>query len=403
VSVLDDDPIFFGELRAAPEDVWGHRVMKVLFKRGSSPFRIRDRRQDLDAALHQIRLHEALLNDYYRSYAILSAPAHHLAYRPLVLEPGRDFWVLGRWASFQLRSDASAGNWGESAQIKSAKAALGAQIYRLEALYLGATRRLDGPAASRRAEIHAFCAERIKPRLEGILRAAGSRSAGDTWEDYVGELREMFGAPLLRHLYGEPGGQRSRLEVGTRWQREGAQHPLAGELGELELDTPFWGTEVGMLLFATDLLGRAVVQDRLGEATANREGWLTDEAMTAIVDIDAHVDFDLAVEAAVRWQINPATSFRRFGAYGGLLDAATSLGVHERLQKAELSGLAGPGVRALVRLQDDDMFDRQFVQSCYRLRDRLPETLIDLAERENAALSRQQLLTLVLGPMREQE
>lgn len=401
MSVLDDDPIFFGELRAAPKHVLGDRVIKVLFKHGGGPFRIRDRRQDLDAALDQIRVHEALLNDYYRSYAILLAPAIDLVGRPLLLEPGLDVWVLGRWVGLELRPDAAAGNWSESAGVRSAKTALGAQIYRLEALYKGATRGLPSAASSRRVDIHVFCAEHIRPRLEGILRATGSRAAGETWGDYIGELRDEFGAPLLRQLYGELAGRRARLTIGTRWQREGAQHPLAGELSKLDRDTPFWGKELALLLFAADLLGRAVIRDRDGEAVANREGWLTDEAMAAIVDIDAHPDFDLAVEAALRWQVNPATAFHRLGAYGGLFDAAISLGIHERLQRAELYGLAGPGIRALVRLGDDDRLDPEFIQSCHRLRDRLPQALIDLAERENAALTRQQLLTLIFGPLRQ--
>lgn len=413
-SIVEKDPVYVGRARRAPRAAFDDRVLKAIFLVDEQDtFDPGVRREELIAVIHQARVRESLLDGYYTGLALLHASADDLARWPVLLEPGRTYWVMGATELFSL-SKGAAGNWREGDGVRAAKGALGAQIYRVQAMLLGATHNSGAMASTRATAILDQCSARIKPRLEGILRAVGSRKKGDDWSSYVSELRENFGSPTLRRLYEETAGARSKLAIGTHWQREGRdlaigiENLASADMGEVV------GPEMKLLDFAADLLARATIAERDGIAVANRQGEADEASKEAIVDIYSVPDLGLATEASLRWDINPADYYYRLGAFRGFFDAVRALGIYQRLHRVELPALASFGIRALMSGRADEYFDPSFASVLSSVRQQMPSALLDAAnaasrdvpDRLHGAdrmLTWEQIMSLIVGSRGEKE
>ncbi|GAB5429112.1 MAG: hypothetical protein Devi2KO_25710 [Devosia indica] len=213
------------------------------------------------------------------------------------------------------------------------------------------------------------------------MRATGSRGEGGDWQTYVEELRQEFGAPFLRRLYGESENVAARLAVGTRWRREGrALAEGIGDLDTIEITNPCLRRDFQLLDLAADFLARTAILERDGIASAVRAELLDEDNMAAIVDINGLPDLGLATEAARFWNINPSDYFYSLGAMRGHFDAARALGTYGRTGRVELAGLASHGIAAIMREQGDTFFDAAFVQLRQTLRQAMPEVLVEGAE-----------------------
>lgn len=379
MTVLQTEPIFVGRIEKATKAAFDDRVIKVLFLLPEDRvFKLEEWQPQIDKAFHEVRVREALLHNYYDGVAIIFASQEALDRLPILLSPGRQHWLLGAGEYFPVKPS-PAGNWADSAIAIEAKSALGAQIYRLDALLMGASSNRGLNAESRRSSILNFCAMRLRLRLDGLLRATGSRRGRGDWQNYVEELRKEFGAPALRRLYQAPQGAAARLDIGTLWRREGRD--LADGIGELDAiraDNPQLARDIRCLDFAADLVARTAILERDGIAIAVRQELPDDETMAAIVDIDSLPDLELATDAARRWHLNPADYFYRLGAMRGHFDAARVLGHHERTGRNELVGLASHGISAIMREQGDMFFDEPFAEIRRQLRAAMPESLVQL-------------------------
>ena len=380
MTVMQTEPIFVGRIEKATKAALDDRVIKILFLVPEDRvFKLPEWRPQMDEALDEVRVREALLHNYYEGVAIIFASQEALDKLPILLAAGRQHWLLGAGEFFPVKSS-PAGNWSDTEIAIEAKSALGAQIYRLDALLMGASSNSGVNAELRRSSVLNFCAARLRYRLGGLLRATGSRRGRGDWQDYVEELRKEFGAPALRRLYAAPQGAAARLYIGTQWRREGRD--MADGIGELDAigaDNPHLARDIQRLDFAAGLLARTAILERDGIATAVRQELLDDETMAAIVDIDSLPDVELATDAARRWNLNPADYFYRLGAMRGHFDAARVLGHHERTGRNELIGLASHGIRAIMREEGDIFFEEQFVQIRRELREAMPESLVELA------------------------
>lgn len=379
MTVLETEPIYVGRIEEAPKAALDDRIIKIVFLLPEDRvFRLKEWQSQIEDAFEKIRTREALLHGYYRGIALIQASQEALDNMPILLAPGHEHWVLGAMEFFSLLPS-PAGNWSDSEIAIEAKSALGAQIYRLDAVLIGASSNSGVSAELRRGSIEKFCAARLRRRLQGLLRNTGSRR-GD-WQDYVKELREKSGTPAIRRLYGGAKGVAARLDIGTQWRREG--RALTNEIGDLDaIDAanPYLARDIQRLDFAAELLARTAIRDRDGIATAVRAGLLDEDNMAAIVDIESLPDLELATEAARRWDINPSDYFYKLGAMRGHFDAARALGTYERTGQVELNGLASHGIAAIMREEGDVFFDASFVQLRWTLRQAMPEALVEVAE-----------------------
>lgn len=379
MTIFNREPVFVGPIEHSQIAGLGDRIIKILFVQPEGQtFKYYEWKAEIDDAIAQILVLEMDLQGYYTGTALITASPEALKTRAILLAPGQRHWVLGAGTLYPT-DGASAGNWSDRPIVIEAKSALAAQMYRLDALLVGASSDMAMNVEARRALVLNFVASRVRPRLEGLLRDVGSRKEGGDWLPFMSELYEKYGMPAIRHLYREPAGKAQRLAIGTQWRREGrTMRAEIGALDKLDAANPFLARDIGRLDFAAELLARTQIQ-RAGLATAVQQGTLDDDSMASIVDVDSQPDLQQAVEAAMHWNINPAFYFYALGCYRGLLDAARSVGIYKRTRQVELVGLSAYGIRAIMREDLDTLLKNGLVELRRSLRKDMPKELVDQA------------------------